>query len=98
MGAHGFRSWRTAAQGMGRRAVRAGRGGRKTGKKMWNPGVHVATHDMLFVRTSRKDGDARGLTCFIVPMNADGVKVEEYMWTFNMPTDHARVSFKNVWV
>ena len=44
------------------------------------------------------DGDARGLTCLIVPMNAEGVKIEEYMWTFNMPTDHARVSFKNVWV
>ena len=28
----------------------------------------------------------------------EGVKIEEYMWTFNMPTDHARVSFKNVWV
>ena len=80
------------------RAVRDGNGWRINGEKMWNTGVHVASHDMLFVRTSGEDGSARGLTCLIVPMNAEGVKIEEYMWTFNMPTDHARVSFKNVWV
>ena len=80
------------------RAVKEGDGWRINGEKMWNTGVHVATHDMLFCRTSGPDGDARGLTCLLVPMNAEGVKIEEYMWTFNMPTDHARVSFKNVWV
>jgi acyl-CoA dehydrogenase len=80
------------------RAVKDGDGWRIDGAKMWNTGVHVATHDMVFARTSGEDGDARGLTCFIVPMKADGVKIEEYMWTFNMPTDHARVSFKDVWV
>jgi hypothetical protein len=26
------------------------------------------------------------------------VKIEEYLWTFNMPTDHPRVSFTDVWV
>ncbi len=80
------------------RAVKDGDGWRINGEKMWNTGVHVATHDMVFVRTSGPDGDARGLTCLIVPMDAEGVKIEEYMWTFNMPTDHARVSFTNVWV
>ena len=30
--------------------------------------------------------------------SAEGVKVEEYMWTFNMPTDHPRVSFTDVCV
>jgi alkylation response protein AidB-like acyl-CoA dehydrogenase len=80
------------------RAVKDGNGWRINGAKMWNTGVHVATHDMVFCRTSGADGDARGLTCLIVPMDAEGVKIEEYMWTFNMPTDHARVSFTNVWV
>jgi acyl-CoA dehydrogenase len=80
------------------RAVKDGAGWRINGEKMWNTGVHVATHDMVFCRTSGADGDARGLTCLIVPMDAPGVKIEEYMWTFNMPTDHARVSFKDVWV
>lgn len=68
------------------------------GEKMWNTGLHVATHDFVFARTSGKPGDALGITCFIVPMDAAGVQVEEYLWTFNMPTDHPRVSFKNVWV
>jgi len=80
------------------RAVKDGNGWRINGEKMWNTGVHVATHDMVFCRTSGNDGDARGLTCIIVPMSDPGVKIEEYMWTFNMPTDHARVSFKDVWV
>ena len=68
------------------------------GEKMWSTGMHVATHCMVFARTSGKDGDALGITCFIVPADDPGVKVEEWMWTFNMPTDHPRVSFTNVWV
>ena len=80
------------------RAVKDGNGWRINGEKMWNTGVHAATHDMVFCRTSGPDGDARGLSCLIVPMDAEGVKIEEYMWTFSMPTDHARVSFTNVWV
>src|SRR5260370_35409239 len=68
------------------------------GEKMWTTGMHVATHCALFARTSGNDGDARGITCFLVPAKAAGVKVEEYMWTFNMPTDHPRVSFTDVFV
>jgi acyl-CoA dehydrogenase len=60
--------------------------------------MHVATHCMVFARTSGNDGDATGITCFIVPADAPGVKVEEYLWTFNMPTDHPRVSFTDVWI
>src|ERR1700704_242558 len=68
------------------------------GEKMWTTGMHVATHCALFARTSGDDGDARGITCLLVPAKAAGVKVEEYMWTFNMPTDHPRVSFTDVFV
>ncbi|WP_304187128.1 acyl-CoA dehydrogenase family protein [Phenylobacterium aquaticum] len=68
------------------------------GEKMWSTGMHVATHCMVFARTSGKDGDATGITCFIVPADTPGVKIEEYMWTFNMPTDHPRVSYTDVWV
>ncbi|NCF45938.1 MAG: hypothetical protein GWP70_14120 [Proteobacteria bacterium] len=32
------------------------------------------------------------------PADAPGVKIEEYLWTFNMPTDHPRVSLTNVWI
>ncbi|MEO0550993.1 MAG: acyl-CoA dehydrogenase family protein [Pseudomonadota bacterium] len=68
------------------------------GEKMWTTGMHIATHCMTFARTSGKDGDAAGITCFIVPTDTPGLKVEEYLWTFNMPTDHPRVSFTDVWV
>jgi acyl-CoA dehydrogenase len=84
------------------RAVRELRDGvegwRIDGEKMWTTGMHVATHIMCFARTSGADGDATGITVFLVPADAPGVKVEEYLWTFNMPTDHPRVSLTNVWV
>ena len=84
------------------RAVRQDRDGQPgwliNGEKMWSTGMHVATHCMVFARTSGQDGDAAGITCFIVPADAPGVKVEEWLWTFNMPTDHPRVSFTDVWI
>lgn len=68
------------------------------GAKMWTTGMHVATHVIVFARTSGEDGDARGITTFLVPANAPGLKIEEYLWTFNMPTDHPRLSLTDVWV
>jgi alkylation response protein AidB-like acyl-CoA dehydrogenase len=73
-------------------------GWRINGEKIWTTGMHVATHCALFARTSGRDGDAQGITCFLVPTGTSGVKIEEYLWTFNMPTDHPRVSFSDVWV
>jgi alkylation response protein AidB-like acyl-CoA dehydrogenase len=75
-------------------AVREGDEWIITGEKTWNTGVHVAQADLVMARTSGGPGDAAGITAFMVPMDAPGLKVEEYLWTFNMPTDHARVSFK----
>jgi len=68
------------------------------GSKMWNTGLHIANYDMIFARTAGDDGAARGITCFLVPTDAEGFKIEEYLWTFNMPTDHPRISLTNVWV
>ncbi|MBR9834502.1 MAG: acyl-CoA dehydrogenase family protein [Alphaproteobacteria bacterium] len=84
------------------RAVRETRDGKPgwliNGEKMWTTGTHVATHIMTFCRTSGEDGSAKGISCLIVPIDAEGLKIEEYLWTFNMPTDHPRVSYTNVWV
>ena len=84
------------------RAVRQSRDGVDgwliNGEKMWTTGMHVATHVATFCRTSGEDGAARGITCLLVPADTPGLKVEEYLWTFNMPTDHPRVSFTDVWV
>ena len=73
-------------------------GWRINGEKMWTTGMHVASHAVTFARTAGKDGDAKGITAFLVPRDAPGFKIEEYLWTFNMPTDHPRVSYKDVWV
>jgi alkylation response protein AidB-like acyl-CoA dehydrogenase len=84
------------------KAVRETRNGvagwRIDGEKMWITGMHAATHCATFARTSGKPGDARGITCFLVPNPTEGLVIEEYLWTFNMPTDHPRLSFTNVWV
>lgn len=66
------------------------------GIKTWNSGIHAAGYDLIFARTSGKAGDGFGITAFLVPMNAQGLKIEEYLWTFNMPSDHGTVSLKNV--
>ncbi|MXP29492.1 acyl-CoA dehydrogenase [Porphyrobacter algicida] len=87
---------------MGTRALRETRDGvpgwRIDGEKMWITGMHVATHCAVFARTSGEDGDARGITCLLVPNPTPGLEIEEWMWTFNMPTDHPRLSLTNVWV
>ncbi|MFI0354911.1 acyl-CoA dehydrogenase family protein [Actinomadura sp. 9N407] len=77
-------------------AVRDGDGWVINGEKTWNTGVHVADHDLIFARTSGEPGDGVGITAFLVPTDAPGFKVEEYLWTFNMPTDHAHISLTEV--
>ncbi len=60
--------------------VRGVEGWRINGKKMWQTGQHVATHCIVFARTSGRAGMANGITAFIVPANSEGVKVESYEW------------------
>ena len=79
-------------------AVRDGDGWRINGGKTWNTGIHKAQYDMILARTSGKAGDGEGITAFLTPTNAEGFKVEEMLWTFNMPTDHGRISLDNVYV
>jgi acyl-CoA dehydrogenase len=79
-------------------AVRDGNGWRINGEKTWNTGIHKAPYDLIFARTAGKAGDGNGITALLTPTNSPGFKVEEYLWTFNMPTDHARISLTNVWV
>src|SRR5215469_10852346 len=78
-----------------RRAKRGG-GWVINGEKTWNTGVHAASHDLIFARTSGEPGDADGITAFLTPVDSPGFTVEEYLWTFNMPTDHARITLRDV--
>jgi alkylation response protein AidB-like acyl-CoA dehydrogenase len=77
-------------------AVRDGADWVLNGQKRFNTGLHRATTDLIFARTSGKPGDARGITAFLVPTSAPGFEVPFMWWTFNMPTDHAEVRLTNV--
>jgi acyl-CoA dehydrogenase len=68
------------------------------GAKRFNTGVHRATHDLVFARTSGEPGQALGITAFLVPTDAPGFKVPYYWWTFNMPSDHGEVELHDVTV
>ncbi len=78
------------------RAVREGDHWVINGEKTWNTGIHRARTDMIMARTSGQPGDGHGITAFLVPTDAQGFKLEEMLWTFNMPTDHGRVSLRDV--
>ncbi len=67
-----------------------------TGEKRFNSGLHNATHDLVFARTSGKQGAADGITAFLVATDAPGFEVAYMHWTFNMPTDHAEVRLTDV--
>ena len=78
------------------RAVRDGDEWVINGTKRFNSGMHAATHDLIFARTSGDTGRAQGISCFIVPVKTPGFSVDFMWWTFNMPTDHAEVSLHDV--
>jgi acyl-CoA dehydrogenase len=78
------------------RAVQDGDSWVINGAKRFNTGVHRATHDLVFARTSGEPGQARGITAFLVPTDSPGFTVPFYWWTFNMPTDHGEVELKDV--
>jgi alkylation response protein AidB-like acyl-CoA dehydrogenase len=66
------------------------------GAKRFNSGMHRSTHDLIFARTSGEPGEPRGITAFIVARDAPGFSVDFHWWTFNMPTDHAEVTLRDV--
>lgn len=77
-------------------AVRDGNDWIINGKKRFNSGMHHANYDMVFARNAGKQGDAEGITAFIVPVPTPGLTVDFMWWTFNMPSDHAEVTLSNV--
>jgi len=51
---------------------------------------------MIMARTSGKAGDGDGITAFLTPTNSPGFEIVEFLWTFNMPTDHAHIRVTDV--
>jgi acyl-CoA dehydrogenase len=78
------------------RAVRDGDEWVVNGEKTWNSGMHAAQYDMIMARTSGQAGDGEGITAFLVPTDSPGFEIVEFLWTFNMPTDHAHVRLTDV--
>ena len=66
------------------------------GEKTWNTGIHRAQFDMIMARTSGKAGDGDGITAFLTPTSSPGFEIVEFLWTFNMPTDHAHIRLTDV--
>ncbi len=77
-------------------AVRQGDEWVINGKKRFNSGLHHANWDMVFARTGGKPGQAKGITCFLVPTDAPGFSTDFMWWTFNMPSDHAEATLTDV--
>jgi len=66
------------------------------GEKTWSTGMHKAPYELVFARTSGRAGDGEGITAFLVPTSSPGFEIVEFLWTFNMPTDHAHVRLTDV--
>lgn len=66
------------------------------GVKRWISAAHMATHDIVFARTSGEPGEPRGITAFIVPTDSPGFNVEFFWWTLNMPADAAELTLSDV--
>ena len=71
----------THMQTRGRVEVRGGvKGWVLNGRKKWQTGMHHATHCAIFARTGGRDGEAKGISCFLVPRETSGLDVESYEW------------------
>ncbi|MEA3018767.1 MAG: acyl-CoA dehydrogenase [Actinomycetota bacterium] len=66
------------------------------GEKTWNTGMHKSQYDLIFARTSGNPGDGEGITAFLTPTKSPGFEILEFLWTFNMPTDHAHIRLTDV--
>lgn len=66
------------------------------GAKMWQTGMHKATNCFIFARTSGKNGDPKGITCFNVPRHTPGVVAESYQVRLALRVCFVRIIANNV--
>lgn len=57
------------------RAERDADGWKVTGQKVWSTWAHFARWGLLLARTGAPESRHRGITCFVVDMNAPGIEV-----------------------
>ncbi len=83
------------------RAVRDGSGWRITGTKIWTTNSPYADHVCVFAVTDPERAAARkgGISCFLVPADAPGFRVERIIYMFgHSHSDEALLSFDEVHV
>jgi alkylation response protein AidB-like acyl-CoA dehydrogenase len=78
-------------------ARRDGEGWRVSGQKIWTSYATMAQWCFLLARTSRGEKKQRGLTIFLVPMDAPGIEVRPIA-TMLGPHHLNEVFFDDVWV
>lgn len=78
------------------RALRDGNDWVINGAKRFARAANLASHSIIFARTSGEPGQALGVTAFIVSTDSAGFEIPFLHWTFNMPTDHAEIVLKDV--
>lgn len=66
------------------------------GAKRFNSVMDVSAANVVFARTSGQDGKAAGISAFIVPAGTPGMEVPFYWYCFNMPSDHAETTLRDV--
>jgi alkylation response protein AidB-like acyl-CoA dehydrogenase len=66
------------------------------GQKRFIGGMHNADIIQLFARTSGEEGSPKGISSFIVPTDAEGLEVEYFHWTMNLPATQAELSVNDV--
>lgn len=63
------------------RATRDGDGWRIDGSKMFTSGANIAQYVLMLTRTNNEAAKHKGLTMFVVPLDADGIEVQP-VYTF----------------
>lgn len=58
------------------KATRDGNGWRIDGSKMWTSGANIAQYVLMLTRTNSEVAKHKGLTLFVVPLDAEGIEVQ----------------------
>ncbi|GIR38440.1 MAG: hypothetical protein CM15mP49_38250 [Actinomycetota bacterium] len=72
------------------RAVRDGNEWVINGQKMWTTMAHIADYVLLLTRTNPDVPKHKGLTFFIVPLNAEGIEIQP---VHTMGTERSNATF-----
>ncbi len=79
------------------RAVREGHGWRVNGQKVWSSRAHYADRGLLLARTDPQASKHSGITCFALPVRAEGVEVRP-LKQMNGEAHFNEIFMEGVWI